>query len=419
MQTYVDALKKCLLRKRGEATFLFVKLLKDCMLNKNFRSVFGVVKWINKLKDIQIENGYDDNDYRIGTEVAIRQGEKPDYYQINDDINNLVNKISNDADSIIIVADDETKNYFFENNIDTSRIFSVEDSIGIEYDKVYCINLLKYTEENNDFNKLYIATTRSRYKLTFIEENETDLINKFENYYNDVNSNELEDKVAVEHDITKWLEEAEKLEYLEKYYYAAKAYEKAEKYDRQAYCEQMYEKQSALFNLQEKGIYIDIYIDDYIDSLSTKNLQMILDKLENTYGLKLDSWLEITAYHMVGGLPKNSYVYLKHNIDNKTTAENILKSLNYNIMSNNHITLKIVDTSSINTDLIINFNDDSIKIVKNEVTMLREVAKKKEMEKKRLINNFNVDFGVNVKKIQEREEINKKTTDEILNDILS
>lgn len=390
-----------------------------CILDKNFRSVLGTVEWINKLKDIQRRSNKDNDKYKINIEIAMRQGEKPDYYKIEKDIGTLFNNISNDVQSIIIVPDEETRNYMSNNNIDVSRVFLVEDSVGIEYDKVYCFNLMKYAEEFNDYNKVYIAATRSRYRVIFIEENEAELIKEFENYYNSLDEKELFEDIVIEQDTVKWIKEAENLEYLEKYYQAAKAYEKAGEHDRKVYCEKMHEKQTTLFNLVEKGIYIDMYIDDFTEEFTNNNLEIILNKLEAEYKLKLNSWIEITTYHSVGNLPKNSYVYLEHDIDNKTMSQNILKLINKRIMSNNHITLKILETDIINSDIEVKMNEGNIKIEKNNMLLLRTIENQKKIEKKIIMKDYNIPYGINMKKIEFQKRIANKSTEEILNDIFS
>lgn len=328
------------------------------LLDKNYRSGKGIVQWINKLKSENINYFGDCRKISIPTEIAIRDGNIPDYINHIDNLSKLCSKIGQSTNSIIVVGDQNEKMKLSLNGYDTSRVFTIEESRGIEYKQVFCLNLMSYAKKTNSINSIYIGATRSKKELTFIELLTKDFENIFKESYNVVSEKDMINNIKVENSSSQWIIEADKLKKAEKYLQAADAYKKAGYYKEQELCIQAYEKQRASFNLKENNIYIDIHAE----GLDISNLVDILKEINKKYKITLKSWIEVNSYHISGNVTKTNSLYIGYNKTYEEISKLILSKINMKIMKDNHILLNIERSSEINFE-----NDITIEVKGNNI----------------------------------------------------
>lgn len=157
-------------------------------LVKNYRSTKEVVDLANQVVDLRIERlGLNKkNDYH---EVPIRGEQSPIFYFDPKSFQELVKLIETGLNRhyvAIVVPDEEEKKNFERLTPLKGAVFTVEEIKGIEKDYIICYNVMsKYhliweTILNEEvmfqnqyryyFNLLYVALTRARHHLCFIEE---------------------------------------------------------------------------------------------------------------------------------------------------------------------------------------------------------------------------------------------------------
>ena len=157
-------------------------------LVKNYRSTKEVVDLANQVVDLRIERlGLNKkNDYH---EIPIRSQLHPIYYFDGKNPSEVVKLIETGLNRhyvAIVVADEEEKKNFERLTRQKGAVFTVEEIKGIEKDYIICYNVMtKYKKAwevilNQDvmyqnqyrfyFNLLYVALTRARHHLCFIEE---------------------------------------------------------------------------------------------------------------------------------------------------------------------------------------------------------------------------------------------------------
>ena len=157
-------------------------------LVKNYRSTKEVVDLANQVVDLRIERlGLNKkNDYH---EVPIRGEQSPIFYFDPKSFQELVKFIETGLNRhyvAIVVPDEEEKKNFERLTPLKGAVFTVEEIKGIEKDYIICYNVMsKYhliweTILNEEvmfqnqyryyFNLLYVALTRARHHLCFVEE---------------------------------------------------------------------------------------------------------------------------------------------------------------------------------------------------------------------------------------------------------
>ncbi len=157
-------------------------------LVKNYRSTKEVVDLANQVVDLRIERlGLNKkNDYH---EIPIRSQKHPIYYfdgKYPVEIIKLIETGLNRHYVAIVVPDEEEKKNFERLTRQKGAVFTVEEIKGIEKDYIICYNVMtKYKKSwetiltqdviyQNQyryyFNLLYVALTRARHHLCFIEE---------------------------------------------------------------------------------------------------------------------------------------------------------------------------------------------------------------------------------------------------------
>ena len=157
-------------------------------LVKNYRSTKEVVDLANQVVDLRIERlGLNKkNDYH---EIPIRSQKHPIYYFDGKNPVEIIKLIETGLNRhyvAIVVPDEEEKKNFERLTRQKGAVFTVEEIKGIEKDYIICYNVMtKYktswetiltkdviyqNQYRYYFNLLYVALTRARHHLCFIEE---------------------------------------------------------------------------------------------------------------------------------------------------------------------------------------------------------------------------------------------------------
>ncbi|MBA9010425.1 hypothetical protein [Clostridium saccharobutylicum] len=159
--------------------------LSEKFIIKNYRNGSETINWINAFKQIKFSKFKSMGKNFEQEEEYIKEGTKPKIiYNVKNQIKILSN-VDEDVNSIIIVPDESDKKELEDMGYTLGRVFSVEDVRGLEYDNIYCYNILskfnyiweKVLSNNSKlediyriyFNMVYIAVTRAKNKVVFIE----------------------------------------------------------------------------------------------------------------------------------------------------------------------------------------------------------------------------------------------------------
>ena len=278
--------------------------------NKNYRNNSCLVEWINNF--IKIKNKNINKHKKRPTEevLCVRKGHKPKLvYKVKDE-RSLFNILDNDNTSIIIVNEEVDKSIIKNKGYPIGRVFTIEEVRGLEYDNVYCYNLIYNFRNiwekvlNSDiqnkkmyeiyFNMIYIAATRSKKNIIFLEKDKTILQEKLSSYWEEVIEESIFSNVTNKDDnIGRWIKEAKKLEKAEKYYQAAEAYKKAGMFDEARICTKAMERKISYENIEKNTSYINIRSNFITKEIILKCLK----ELKTKYKAKLYGYLNIMFYY--------------------------------------------------------------------------------------------------------------------------
>lgn len=199
-------------------------------LSKNYRNTIEIIELLNSLmKDRQKYIGKTSYDYN---ESGILNGDKALVGKLTDnEIRQLLIKISEKHYCAIVVPNIEEKERLI-NLCDEAknRIFLVNEIKGLEYDNIYCLNMISpnnsewnkiYSGEakNNSkyryfFNLFYVAISRARKQLFIYEDNiDNPVIKSIEKhiiYQNEFNINDL--NLDIQSTKDDWIKESKRLE---------------------------------------------------------------------------------------------------------------------------------------------------------------------------------------------------------------
>ena len=374
------------------------------LLDKNYRSSDGVIKWINKLKSFEFF--FKDNEYKLNVERAMRNGNIPKFVNNTISTQDLLKKVSMDVDSIIIVGDNLIKENFKNLGMDTSRVFTVLECRGLEYNNIFCIGMWDYISNTKLYNAIYIAATRAKRELVFIENNNNEFNELFQGYFEKVSDLKEVLNIETELDNRKWIEEGQKLEKAKKYRQAADAYKKGGDFKKEENCIRIEEKNLMILKIREKGIFVDINCE----KITTDNLSKIIDKLKEN-NITLESWIQLITYHIDGEVPLNSFIYIGYNKRTDIISRIIFNSVNTNIMTDKHVSLKIVNKNIIEDDIEIRIYKEKIYLEFKQIEELR-------FREKIRINNENELYKYGIGTINIPTEIIDRNRDMKTEDIL-
>ena len=155
---------------------------------KNYRSTKEVVDLANQVVDLRVEHlgRQKKHDYH---EVAVREAKHSIYYfnsaQPKEVMRLLETAIQRHYVAIVVPNEAEKRNFQQLTQL-KGAIFTVEEIKGIEKDYIICYNVMSYYHKEWErilttdvkyqnqyryyFNLLYVALTRARHHLCFIEE---------------------------------------------------------------------------------------------------------------------------------------------------------------------------------------------------------------------------------------------------------
>lgn len=366
-----------------ESIFKKGSYLKEQFINKNYRNVSETVNWLNKL--IEIKNSAFSSMGKMfeEPETSVRNGDKPRIIYNLENESDFFRKIDNDTDSIVIVCEEEDKEILKLKGYPMGRIFSIEEVRGLEYNNIYCYNLMyKFREiweqvlmkksKSEEiykvyFNMLYIAATRSKKTICFIEKDSTKIAERLDGLWNKIyHDASLLNEIREVEDINKWIKEARALEKSEKYYQASKAYKKANMLKEAELCLKAMERKISYSNNKEKASYILIQSKQ----LSVKEIEKSLLELENLYNINIYGYIDILVWYddLEGFRGETIFIYDSKSYDEN--AQKIYNTINKKYFNKSKIVIKayfyhskkdLSSNQSIeNKDIIFNFNSEKM-----------------------------------------------------------
>jgi DNA helicase II / ATP-dependent DNA helicase PcrA len=199
------------------------------ILDKNFRSGFQVVQLLNYIKEREV-NSYPKTIPM--DEIAIRNTFTPKIIIQKEFTQPLLQKLDQDANSIIIVATHEAKNQYQVQGF--HRVFVVSEVQGLQYKNVYCQDILQYFSKvdrkqillyKTYFHLMYVAASRTSQQIYFLEGQQPQSLSL--EYFEQRDYQELVEMKSSITSIVEWLQEARRLELLGKIEQAFDAYKKA------------------------------------------------------------------------------------------------------------------------------------------------------------------------------------------------
>lgn len=373
-------------------------------LNKNYRNKLGVIEWNNNLKLLQ--KGEE-------LEEAVELGSEPYYILEREElVSKIFQNASNEVESIIVVGCEEERKALYEKGLNIGRIFTVEESRGLEYKRVYCYNLIKYIQGTEKYNALYVASSRAKETLYFIETEDTELIKKFTGYYSRITYDELFESFGIELDLGRWLEEGKKLERQEKYVQAMVAYKKAGDERAVQLCQKAYEKQFADIMLKEQGCILDIYADN----LTEESLNIIFENIwSQGNGIKL-FWVQVVLYHEMSGLPMIKHVYINNKYQISKAFRETIVYMHQIHISDNRLTIKCVLEQQ-TEDYLIHVYQGNVEMQQKKCYMWRKEEEYRRQVEIFAIKQFGCPNRTAIEEIRDLEKVKSQSTEDILKNI--
>ena len=419
-------------------------LLDERFILKNYRNGSETINWINEFKKLKNSKFRSMGKNFEQEEIPIKEGFKPRMFYSFKREEEFFHKIKDDANSIVIVADESDKARLKENGYDVGRIFTIEDVRGLDYNNIYCYNLLSgfnniwhaifSSESKCDdlysvyFNMVYIAVTRAKNKLCFLEESPTMLDSHMKRHWDLINNEDIIlNEIGLTKDYIKWIEEAVNLEKMEKYYQAAEAYKKAGRLSDADICLKAHERKLNYKNTEKFASYV------LIESARLNNeiLEQALNGLQDKYDLSIRGYIEIVVDFISGNGQRAITRYIEDSINNREIAGIIYNALDLDYIIKSRVAIKVcfykkgspVDTSSMGDE---SFRDLYI-TCKNGLVSIEDTY----YERLRLSDTVNQDLnkqylrlaGINSEneafRLRNDAKYESKTPDEILDYIFN
>lgn len=394
----------------------------------NYRCSCETIELINKIKKLKSEllNSEDKRYFETGLKKNDR---KPEILYNSNQEEKIFKNVDNDVNSIIIVLDDSDVEEIKNIGYPSGRIFTVEEVRGIEYQNIYCYNIMSKIKKEIDnifndnitntitsrvyFNMLYIAITRSLSNLCFLESEKTELSKELEGYMSVINEEDIIQE-EVEVDKAKWLEEAKNLEKMQKFKQAADAYKKAGEMDLYDKCIKANKRKINYFDVQENKTLIELKSDN---QLKLEKVEYALRMIEDTYGISIKGNVGIYYQSIRESANRTSYKYIK-NIEQ--LAKYIIDSLEDKMIRINRVILETCLYKDGNPykilkdyeqqDLIIDTTGE-IFIEEDILDEARYQLENQEIRK--------YDLKADIMGLVNVEEDAEKSADDIINDILN
>lgn len=392
---------------------------------KNYRNGVGVVNLINKLHKIRNLKFRSRGKFFEIDEEYVKEGEKPKLLHKLKDKSTFFNKVDKDVNSAIIVSDEIEKNKLKDYGYKIGRIFTIDEIRGLEYDNIYCYNIMtsfkkiwsmivKSNEKLSDIysiylNLIYIASTRAKKELYFIESQITDLEKEISSYYTEIdNEEEFLKSILINQDINDWLIEAQNLEKAGKYFQAAEAYEKANRKFDAEICLKAYEMNMDYENYEKHTSYLVISSDNISGEIDIDKIKETLDLIYNSYGIRTFGIIK-SAFDrkgISGGYTFEDYCSIDS--DNLSIASSIIKNLDKSKMITNKIIIELCfykNNVPVNLDLVSKTGkmDLKVKFTRGKID-LKECVNEKERSWSEFLNRqskiYYEDIGIDITKMR-------------------
>jgi DNA helicase II / ATP-dependent DNA helicase PcrA len=296
------------------------------ILNKNFRSGYQVVQLLNYIKEQELT--YYPTTNRMD-EIAIRSTSRPKLIVQKEFTQVLLQKLDQDANSIIIVATQEAKKQFQMKGF--QRVFVVSEVQGLQYKNVYCQDILQYFSNINRsqyqlyktyFHLMYVAASRTSQYIYFLEGQHPKSIpiDYFEQF-------EYQELVEMEYGITserEWLQEARKLELLGKFEQALDAYKKAQDSDGQNRCHALLLRSR---NYQHLENYLSVINFDF-DIKSPKEIEHALKLLQGQH-IQMIGRTTYFISEINSGIIRFNPFFIEPGIDIEQISKELYRRINY------------------------------------------------------------------------------------------
>ena len=414
-------------------------ILYENFITKNYRNGSETINWINQFKKIKNNKFRSMGKFLEQEEKSVKEGIKPRVlYNIKKE-KEFFHTIDKDVNSIVIVVDESDKIELYKNGYKIGRVFSIEDTRGLEYNNVYCYNVLsKFNKiwsnmlSNNHkyddiysiyFNMVYIAVTRAKEKLCFIESRITKLDEALKGYWCLINDeNIILDEVVRNSNLEQWLEEAKKLEKMEKYYQASEAYKKAGRLVDAQICLKANERKINYNNTEKYASFILISAD----KINKQILEEVLLSIRKRYDLYISGYLQISIDYedISGGRIINKYIEDSANV--KEIVDVIYQELDEEYISKRKVILKAcfykegvpIDTTKMLeksfSDLLVIYKNGKVKIQKEYFVELRAFAQISQATKNEYKNKIGFNFENQAMRLRNKSQYESKTADEML-----
>lgn len=278
---------------------------------KNYRNTDGIIEWINLLNINKFNSTDRKNKRKYNEIISVKDGTKPNIFYNLKSEEDFFTKVANDVDSIVIVSDEEEKHKLELQGLNISRIFTLYEVRGLDYKNIYCYNLafnfrhiwndiFIYSAKNSSFakyfNKLYLAATRAKSNLYFLEEECTKLNQVLNSYCNIlVDKSQLYKDILDTFENEKWICEARKLQLQGNYMQASEAYKKGGQIRNVDICLKAYARKVENLNLQKfkSSIIIEFPV------ITQEIIESVLKAIEDIYNINIGGSIDIIRFDKI------------------------------------------------------------------------------------------------------------------------
>lgn len=408
-------------------------ILKELFINKNYRSNYHTVKAINKLKEIKQSKFRIEGECYQQLEIPVRSGLKPFISRGTNSTLELIKKLQNDVNSILVISERREKEHF--EGMGIKRVFTIEETRGLEYDSVYTYNILTTFNEiwkilfsdGNKLNELYktyinlvyLAITRSKKSLFMIEDENTILENALQGFleYKEISLDNVQASTNED-----WIKEAQKLFKLKKYSQAADAYEKAGDNRKRDLCTRLY-NHDELYELNNR---YQCFLKIELDQCTIKHLEVCLDCLFKKFGVRFKGYFEMRINYKQAKGYRTPKVFIQPYLTNAEVANLLYEQLQEQVLDKRNLickgTLFVNDlpvqlssmTGGVYEDIIIVIKGNEVKIstvflqqereFNSFLVKIDEISKAKRQQ---IYGNYGYDF-VERSKEKYRDKIGKE-----------
>lgn len=416
---------------------------------KNYRNGLGIVNWINKLHKIRNTKFKSREKIFEIDEQYIKEGEKPNLIHKMKNENTFFDKVDKDVKSAVVVSDQVEKKVLKDAGYKTGRIFTLDEIRGLEYDNIYCYNIMTHfkdiwniimnsNEKFSDiysiyFNIIYIASTRAKKELYFIESEVTELEKEMKDYCKELkDEQECIRSISVSQDLNDWLIEAQNLEKAGKYIQAADAYEKANREFDAEVCLKAAEMNIDYENYEKYTTFLVIISDSISGNIDAHKIKESLDLIYKLYGVRTFGAIKsrFNRKDVSGGYGFLNYFSIDS--DNSYIASTIIKNLDKNKMNSNKITLELCfykNNEPIKMDLVLKNGNYDLKVefLKNNI-YIKECINNFERDLAKFLDEYSkIHYGtigidpnkMHPRKLRMQNKLENKSSEDILNQIFN